>query len=186
MACPVASLVALGALFPPARTLFARDRRRWVAWTGLALLAAGWIAYYLFGRRPSVRIGMEVASVLLLVLAGVRIRVLAGRDGNGAAWARAWRDAGRLGWQLLRSPWVLAAKVVLLTMLVLEWTGIADLTARQFALAILALFAAVGFRIVQMQRPARFETLESLAARPVEGSCPLGFDAGPRSETARS
>jgi hypothetical protein len=35
-----------------------------------------------------------------------------------------------------------------------------------------------------MQRPSRFETLESLATRPVEGSCPLGFDAGSRSETA--
>jgi len=186
MACPVASLVALGALFPPVRTLFARDRMRWLAWTALALFAAGWIAYYLVARRPSVRIAMEIMSVVMLVVAGLRIRVLARRDGNGAAWSRAWRDAGRLGWQLLRSPWVLAAKVVLLTMLVLEWSGRADLSATQFALAILALFTAVGVRIVQMQRPARFETLESLATRPVEGSCPLGFDAGARSETARS
>jgi hypothetical protein len=184
MACPVASLVALGALFPPAHTLFARDRMRWIAWAALALLAAGWIAYYVALRRPSVRITMEIVSVVLLVAAGLRIRVLARRDGNAAAWLRAWRDAGRRGWQLLRSPWVLAAKLVLLTMLVLEWSGRADFSATQFGLAILALVTAVGIRIVQMRRPARFEALESLAARPVEGSCPLGFDAG-RSETAR-
>lgn len=187
MACPVASIVALGSLFPPARTLFAQDRRgRWFAWSGLLLLAAGWIAYFETGRQVEIRIAMEAISVALLVIAGVRIRVLARRDGNGAAWVRALRESGRIGWQVLRSPWVLGAKAVLFTLLVLEWGGWTHVPLGIFALTVIALFTFAGIRIWRLRRPARFETLESFANRPVEGNCPLGFDSAPRSGIARS
>ena len=187
MACPVASIVALGSLFPPARTLFTHDRRgRWFAWSGLLLLAAGWIAYFETGRLAQIRIAMEVISIALLVIAGLRIRVLARRDGNGAAWARALRESGRMGWRVLRSPWVLGAKAVLLTLLALEWGGWVHIPVRVFALSVIALLTFAGIRIWRLRRPARFETLESFANRPVEGNCPLGFDSAPRSGIARS
>lgn len=187
MACPVASIVALGSLFPPARTLFAHDRRgRWFAWSGVLLLAAGWIAYFETGRQSQVRIAMEVISVVLLVIAALRIRVLAKRDGNGAKWAASLKQSGHTAWRVVRSPWVLGAKTLLLTMLAIEGLGWAHFGAIPFVLVVVALFAFAGIRLARLRRPARFETLEALASRPVEGNCPLGFDSGPRSRIARS
>ena len=187
MACPVASLVALGALFPPARTLFADDRKgRWIAWSSLALIAGGWLAYFLVWRQLPVRIAMEVISVAMLVGAGLRLRVLARRDGNAEKWKRAFRDGSRYATQLVRSPWVLTAKAVLLTMLGLEWVRWVHFSTLEYALAVVALVALVGVRIVQLQRTPRFATLESLATRPVEGTCPLGFDSPARPAPAHS
>jgi len=187
MACPVASIVALGSLFPPAKTLFTRDRRgRWFAWSGLLLMAAGWIAYFETGRLVKIRIAMEVVSVALLLIAGLRIRVLAKRDGNGAAWARSLRASGRVAWQVVRSPWVLGAKTALLILLVVEWARWADVPAAAFTTAVIALFTFAGVRLWRLRRPARFETLESFANPSVEGNCPLGFDSAPRSGVARS
>jgi uncharacterized iron-regulated membrane protein len=91
-----------------------------------------------------------------------------------------------MGWQVLRSQWVLGAKAILLTLLVLEGGGWVHVPLRVFALAVIALFTFAGIRIWRLRRPARFEALESFADRPVEGNCPLGFDSAPRSGIARS
>ena len=186
MACPVASLVALGALFPPARTLFADDRGgRWIAWISLALVVGGWFAYFLLVRTLPVRIVMEVLSMVMLVAAGLRLRVLAKRDGNAEKWKNSFRRGSRYATQLVRSPWVLGAKGVLLTMLALEWGKWMHFTVVEYWIAVGALVAMIVVRMVQLHRAPRFTTLESLAARPVEGTCPLGFDSPARPAPAR-
>jgi hypothetical protein len=99
---------------------------------------------------------------------------------------RSLREGGRFGWQVMRSPWVLGAKTVLLTMLTIEWAGWSHFTPIAYGVTVFALFLFAGIRVWRLRRPARFENLESFANRPVEGNCPLGFDSGPRSRIARS
>lgn len=176
MVCPFASLIGVGAVATGSQRLLVRDYRyRVYAWVAAALLGGGWLAYFLALRRPEVRIALEVASVLALVVGALRVRSLV-RSGQVAP-----LTAGALGLVLasfayaVRSPWVAGAKAWLLAMLAFQWLGRASFTALEYGAAVTVLLALVAVRLLRRPATVRFGALERFGAGSPAAECPLGF-----------
>lgn len=176
MVCPFASLIGVGAVATGSQRLLVRDvRYRVYAWLATALLGGGWLAYFVALRRPEVRIALEVASVLALVVGAVRVRSLV-RSGEVAP-----LTAGALGTLLgsfayaVRSPWVAGAKAFLLAMIAFQWLGRAHFSAPEYGAAVTVVLALIAVRLLRRPASARFGALERFGAETAATSCPLGF-----------
>ncbi|MCC6348223.1 MAG: hypothetical protein IT347_01355 [Candidatus Eisenbacteria bacterium] len=176
MVCPFASLLGVGAAAAGTKRLFVRDYRyRAYTWSVTALLTAGWLFYFLAMRRPGLRITLEVASVLALVIGALRVRTLV-RSGQVAP-----LTAGAFGRVLaafgyaVRSPWVAGAKAWLFAMLVFEWLGRAHFTALEYAVSVAVVLALLTVRLMRRPVGTRFESLERFGAGATASTCPLGF-----------
>jgi len=171
LACPVSSLLVIGATVGGARTLLVDDRRyRTWTWLLLAATVVSWTLYFVYRREPELRIGLEVGTVALLVAAVARAVWLRRRSG-----ARA-RTNAVLGavWRRIASPTVLAIKGFIAAMVVMEALGRAHFSWLEWTLVSVALAIAIAITVVQRRRRP-FASLESLAAESCAPGCPLGF-----------
>lgn len=185
MPCPFATAAGVVASIGGSYTLLFQDRRyRLVAWTALVLLLAGWVAYFALWRTGPLRVGLEVMSVAVLVAGGLRVRWLVRRGWNPPLLAPVARVTSGV-WKVAGSPWVLAAKVWLAAMLVMEWRGKASFSALEYGIVTAVLLACVAVRLVAIHRGRRsFAALESLASGAPAPSCPLGFGCARSPESA--
>jgi hypothetical protein len=173
----VSSILGVGAVFGGVHSLLFQDRRwRWLAWSVLLGLAAGWAGYFTVVREPGSRIALEVVSVLALIVAALRVRWLVR---TGAARPLLFAPMGRaLRWfaPVFGSVWVVAAKIWLLAMLVMEWRGKAHFNGLEYAVVSAILAGLIVLRVRSVSRArAGFSTLASLANTSPATTCPLGF-----------
>jgi hypothetical protein len=174
--CPIAGLVGVGAVATGSERLLVRDRRyRLYSWTAVALLGLAWTTYFVALRAREVRVALEVATVLGLAVAALRVRALV-RSGEVAP-----LRAGALGRALaslgyaLRSPWVAGAKSWLLAMLVFEALGRARFTVVEYGVVVAVLLGLIVMRLLRRPGQSRFGSLERFEAAPAAANCPLGF-----------
>lgn len=176
MVCPFASLIGVGAVASGSQRLLVKDYRyRVYTWVATALLALGWLAYFLALRRDDVRIVLEVVSVLALVTGALRLRALV-RSGQVAP-----LTSGTLGRVIgsfayaVRSPWVAGTKAWLLAMVAFQSFGRASFSGLEYGAVVSLLLALIAIRLLRRPATARFGSLERFGAESPAANCPLGF-----------
>lgn len=176
MPCPFTSAFGIGVVFGGVHTLFVQDRQgRVLSWGVLLTLLTAWAGYFASGRSSSLRLALEVVSVAMLVLAFARLRWLSRRRGLRSPLSSHALALGRRVWSAIGSSWVLAAKVWLAAMLVMEWRGKAHFEPLEYLAVSLGILALMVHRLVARRRARLFEALETYARETASGSCPLGF-----------
>jgi signal transduction histidine kinase len=147
-------LLGVGAVASGSERLLVKDRRyRIYSWAAVVLLGIAWTVYFAALRTNEVRIALEVASVLVLVLAGFRVHALV-RSGEVAP-----LTAGALGLALaslgyaVRSPWVAGTKAWLLAMVVFQGLGRAAFTWVEYGVVVTVLAGLITLRL--LRRPGR-------------------------------
>lgn len=187
MACPVAGLVGVGAVVTGSERLLVKDRRyRLYSWAGVALLGLAWTAYFVFLRTREMRIALEVASVLGLIVAALRVHMLVRAGEVAPLTAGAFgRVLGALVYAV-RSPWVAGAKTWLLAMVVFQGLGRATFTPLEYGVVVAVLLTLITVRLVRRPAKSRFGSLEQFRAGAAPAACPLGFGCAPESRATGS
>jgi len=187
LACPVAGLVGVGAVVTGSERLLVKDRRyRLYSWAAVGLLGLAWTAYFVFMRTPGMRIALEVASVLGLIGAALRVHALVRAGEVAPLTAGAFgRGLGALIYAV-RSPWVAGAKTWLLAMVIFQGLGRAKFTSAEYAAAVGVLLALITVRLVRRPVKSRFGSLEQFQSGAAPAACPLGFGCTPESRVAGS
>jgi hypothetical protein len=170
---------ALAAVGGAHSLLFRDPRYRAVTWTLLALVTAGWVAYFTAFRTAPVRVTLEVISVSALVAAALRVRRLMRVHGVVPPLYRPTSRFLGAVWPVLGSPGVLAGKVWLLAMLVMEWRGKAHFAPLEYVAVGAAIVGMAAWKVLAMRRARPFSALESYSGGATPPACPLGFGCQP-------
>jgi hypothetical protein len=178
-------LVGVGAVVTGSERLLVKDRRyRLYSWAAVALLGLAWTAYFVFMRMRELRIALEVASVLGIVVAALRVHTLV-RAGEVAP-----LTAGAFGRVLgaliyaVRSPWVAGAKTWLLAMVIFQGLGRARFTTVEYVAVVAVLLTLIAARLLRRPAKSRFGSLEQFRSDSAPAACPLGFGCAPESRAA--
>jgi len=187
VACPVASLVGVGAVVTGSERLLVKDRRyRLYSWAAVAAVGLAWAAYFVFLRTREMRIVLEVTTVLGLIVAALRVHTLVRAGEVAPLTAGAFGRVVSALVYAVRSPWVAGAKAWLLAMYVFQGFGRASFTFAEYGVAWAALLTLITVRLLRRPARSRFGSLEQFQAGAAPASCPLGFGCAPESRVGGS
>ena len=182
MPCPVAVGGSAFILLTGLYSVFVQDRRyRRIWWTLLLVLSAGWGSYFGFARTTSLRIALEVFSVLFFIVIELRLLRLIFVHGLTPPGSTLLARVGRITKPYTLNTVTVMLKTFILSMLVFEWIGKVDFSATWYLtslgilcgwLLILWVFHKWGKTWIQQSWIARF----IFGAKKSDGSCPLGYD----------